>query len=294
MMNELNMREVNDDGTASDNVVTKIFSNQPAIQPVGFKTKDIVSKIKNESWEFKKDVDINPFLYEALPGQYALNKDAIIQVRTIQVNLKFVTETVNKILATDDSGLERITVVYFSKDYIERGKIIHEGGSTKLIGGSPGLSGKPTQEEQADFLDRYPQINSATIANWIAYHDGIGGRQATDRIWSPAELKAKVLSYNDLIDYDDFVKIGATSVKGFDGEMLGRLVKDCTVARLKAEEEGRPFHKKAIVTIYASTKAQVNYIDTPKKREVIENCMEEYRKTIQFDVIKIEFLRYKV
>jgi hypothetical protein len=156
------------------------------------------------------------------------------------------------------------------------------------------LSGKPTQEEQADFLDRYPQINSATIANWIAHHDGIGGRQAADRIWSPAELKATVLSYNDMVAYDDFVKIGATSVSGYDGEMLGRLVKDCTVARLKAEEEGQAFHKKAIVTIYASTKAQVNCIDTPKKREVIENCMEEYRKTIQFDVIKIEFLRYKV
>jgi|ETNmetMinimDraft_16_1059900.scaffolds.fasta_scaffold10092_3 hypothetical protein len=146
-----------------------------------------------------------------------------------------------------------------------------------------GLDPKPTQEQQHDFLERYPQINSATIANWIAHHDGIGGRRSPIKKWSKPELKATVLSYEDNIAYDNMVHLGATTVAGYDGEMLGRLVKDCTVAN----------KKRAVVTIYAGTTDQVKKINSESKRKIIENEIEEYRKFIKFEEIVVVFLRYQ-
>ena len=146
-----------------------------------------------------------------------------------------------------------------------------------------GLDPKPTQEQQHDFLERYPQINSATIANWIAHHDGIGGRRSPIKTWTKPELRSTVLSYKDNIAYDDMVHLGATTVAGFDGEMLGRLVKDCTVAN----------NKKAVVTIYARGAEQVKKINTLRKRTIIESKIEEYRKFIGFEEIVVVFLRYK-
>jgi hypothetical protein len=331
-----------------------------------YTVEEIVSAIKEGTWKgVKKGIDLRSFFYEPLPNQYAVDQETRIQVRQYLINLEFVKKQVNKIKTSIDrgnpdySGLEVPTFVYFSNDFIKNGKVIHEGGSTKVIGGNNGMSirielgifesdanildfekhldgkmsklkgvanglndvfkeeqglpdddikwefynlideriesgleAKPTQEEQHDFLDRYSQINSATIANWIGHHE-TGGRRDAHKTWTKAELKAKVLEYDDNIAFDDFLKLGATTVAGYDGEMLGRLNKDATIARLKAEEENIPFHKKAIVTIYAGDAAQVLKIDTPEKRKVITDFIEHVRKTISFDEIKVEFLRYK-
>lgn len=146
-----------------------------------------------------------------------------------------------------------------------------------------GLDPKPTQEQQHDFLERYPQINSGTIANWIAHHDGIGGRRSPIKKWTKPEVKASVLALKDNIAYDGMVHLGATTVFGYDGEMLGRLVKDCTAAN----------NKRAVVTIYANDVDQVKKINSISKRTLIESKIEEYRKFIGFEKIDVVFLRYK-
>lgn len=151
----------------------------------------------------------------------------------------------------------------------------------------------PTTEEKQKFVDRYPQINLATIGNWISHHKDVGGRMATLKVWSPSELKAKVLEYDDNIAYDHYMKLVPTTIHNYDGEMLGRLIVRATKERLEAEKNNSVFHKKVLVTIYASNVTQREQINHQDKRDIIEKRINEFCKTIGFQKIKVEFLRYQ-
>lgn len=144
------------------------------------------------------------------------------------------------------------------------------------------LDPKPTLEEQKGFLDRYPQITQQTISNWIAHHE-TGGRRSPLKVWTAHELEMQRIALENDIAYADYVILSATTLKSWNGEVLGRMINQCYSSECK----------KVIITLYASTESQAKQLEEGSIKNKIRDGYEGISKFLGFDTIDVTFLRYK-
>jgi hypothetical protein len=150
---------------------------------------------------------------------------------------------------------------------------------------SDGTESKLSDEEKKDFLERYPQINSATIGNWDAHHE-FGERRKPTKMWSGQELQQQKTKYADMPVYEDYEVFSPVGMKNWDGEVMGKVL-----LRLMKEAS-----KKALVILYATTEAQAKGIhmdqgrySTTKIRKIFDNLREYY----SLEAIDVIFLKSK-
>ena len=144
---------------------------------------------------------------------------------------------------------------------------------------------KLPKEEKNNFVQRYPQINLATIGNWESHHE-FGERRKPTKEWSGQELDQQFKKYDNMTAYEDYEVFPPTGMKNWDGELMGRIM-----LRLMKEAS-----KKALVILYATTEAQAKGIQTNEGRysttkiKKIFNNIKDYYNLEAIDVI---FLRSK-
>jgi hypothetical protein len=148
-----------------------------------------------------------------------------------------------------------------------------------------GADVKLSKEEKDDFVERYPQINLATMGNWDAHHE-FGERRKPTKMWSGQELQQQKTKYADMPVYEDYEVFSPVGMKNWDGEVMGKVL-----LRLMKEAS-----KKALVILYATTEAQAKGIhmdqgrySTTKIRKIFDNLREYY----SLEAIDVIFLKSK-
>jgi len=144
---------------------------------------------------------------------------------------------------------------------------------------------KLSKEEKNNFVQRYPQINLATIGNWESHHE-FGERRKPTKEWSGQELDQQFRKYDNMTAYEDYEVFPPTGMKNWDGELMGRIM-----LRLMKEAS-----KKALVILYASTATQARGINedtgaysTTKIKKIFNNIKDYYN----LEAIDVIFLRSK-
>ena len=99
---------------------------------------DIAFIIKSEKLENIEEMNIDNFVYEVSPKEYAPKMDSIIQSRTYTYNPEFVERQVRK----SNAGFyfsEPATIVYFPEETVIDGELI-PANSYRLVGGVHGMT----------------------------------------------------------------------------------------------------------------------------------------------------------
>ena len=148
---------------------------------------------------------------------------------------------------------------------------------------SKGLESTPTQKESEKFLKDYPQITQQTLSNWTAYHATTGGRRKPIKTYSKPELDQQKVAYEHDLQYQDYTVLAPTTMKSWNGEVLGRMLNETTA-------QGS---KQALIILYASTITQAEQLEEGSIKNVIKDGYENIRKQISYKTIEVIFLRTK-
>ena len=148
---------------------------------------------------------------------------------------------------------------------------------------SKGLPAKPTSEQIADFTEHFPQINIAILNNWSSNHKTAGGRRSPFKTYTQAELETQKTTFGDVAKYADYTVLTPTTIKSWNGEVLGRMINE-TTSKLS---------KKVLIILYASTEAQAQQLEDGKIQKKIEDGYTDICEHIGYDKISVIFLRHK-
>jgi len=146
---------------------------------------------------------------------------------------------------------------------------------------SKGFEPAPTKKESEKFLKDYPQITQGTLNNWIAYHATTGGRRPPIKTYSKPELDQQKISFENDLSYQDYTILAPTTMKSWNGEVLGRMLNETTA-------QGS---KQALIILYASTTAQADQLEDGAIKDIIKAGYENIRKQISYKTIEVIFLR---
>ena len=99
---------------------------------------DIAVMCKSEKWETVEEMNIDNFVYEVIPNEYAPKMDSIIQSRMITYNPNFVAKNVRK-AKNGECFSDPATIIYFPEETEIKDEVI-PSNSYKLVGGVHGMT----------------------------------------------------------------------------------------------------------------------------------------------------------
>ncbi len=155
-----------------------------------------------------------------------------------------------------------------------------------------GYDAKPTRVEQDDFLQEYPQINQATLTNWMAHHKE-GGRRAATIQYTDTELDDYKVKLSNMQSYKDYNILEPMVLGAWNDRAISRAVIESERGLNEKPLDARQGKKKVLVPLWAKSATDMQRLEKGDIQKTIEDKYNTWCKHIGFDALEATFLPWK-
>ena len=155
-----------------------------------------------------------------------------------------------------------------------------------------GEDAKPTKEEQQDFLNDYPQINQATVTNWMAHHKE-GGRRAATMQYTDKQLDDFKVDLSVMECYKDYNILQPMVLGAWNDKALARVIIESERGLNVTPLDARQGKKKVLVPLWAKSATDMQRLEKGDIQGTIEDMYNKWCKHMSFDALEATFLPWK-
>ena len=155
-----------------------------------------------------------------------------------------------------------------------------------------GEDAKPTKEEQQDFLNDYPQINQATVTNWMAHHKE-GGRRAATMQYTDKQLDDFKVDLSVMECYKDYNILQPMVLGAWNDKALARVIIESERGLNITPLDARQGKKKVLVPLWAKSATDMQRLEKGDIQGTIEDMYNKWCKHMSFDALEATFLPWK-